>query len=158
MSCSPRRLLPVLPVLCLLLGTPATHAQPAPGSFGLGGQIGEPSGITLKLYRSRSVSYDFLAAWDLDDFFFLNVHLLNARPLGREREFHVFFGPGAFIGILDRPRFRDDEVVVGLSGQVGLGLFIERFELFVQLTPRLSLLPATDGDLGGGLGARYLFD
>jgi hypothetical protein len=47
--------------------------------------------------------------------------------------------------------------VIGISGQFGLNFFVEQFEVFLQLTPRLHVLPATDGDVGGGVGLRYYF-
>ena len=147
------------PVLALLLALSCSSAlaQRAPGSIGLGGQVGEPSGITLKFYNPRGLSYDFLAAWDLDDFFFLNVHGLYERHLNTTQDVHFFFGPGGFIGIQDRPRDEDDEVIAGISGTFGLGFLIEQFEIYGQLTPRLAVVPETEGDIGGGLGVRFYF-
>lgn len=133
------------------LAAPPAVAQRAPGSIGIGGQVGDPSGVTVKLYNPGTYSLDFLAAWDLDNFFFLNVHGLYERRLNTEQNVYFFYGPGAFIGLHDR----DDEVGLGVSGSFGLGLLIERFELFAQVTPRLSLIPDTDGDVGGGIGLRY---
>lgn len=118
----------------------------------MGGQIGDPSGLTLKIYHPNSLSYDFLAAWDLsDDFFFLNVHGLYERPLGTTAGAQYFFGPGAYIGA------RNDNLVLGISGTIGASFLIERFEFYGQLTPRLRVVPDTDGDLGGGIGVRYYF-
>lgn len=148
-----RRALTLLGLLVLLAGT--ARAQ---GSIGLGGQLGDPSGLTLKLYNPGRVSYDFLVAWDLDDFLFLNVHGLYERRIDTtEGDFRFFYGPGGFIGFLDRPAGQDDDVVLGISGTFGLGFYIEQFEIFGQLTPRLALIPDTDGDLGGGLGVRFYF-
>ena len=153
---TPTSILAFLAFLCLALATVSTaHAQRRSGAIGLGGQIGEPSGVTLKLYNPNAVSYDFLAAWDLDDFFFLNVHGLFERHLGNNPDVHLFYGPGGFVGFRDRPE--DDDTVAGISGTVGLGFLIEQFEIYGQLTPRFSLIPQTDGDIGGGLGFRYYF-
>lgn len=147
----------VLGVLHLLWCAYPAHAQRAPGDIGLGGQIGEPSGVTLKVYNPRSVSYDVLAAWDLDDFFFLNAHALYERHLGDTPNVHFFFGPGGFIGVNDRPRGEEDDAVAGISGTFGLDFLIERFEIYGQITPRLEVVPETEGDIGGGLGLRYYF-
>ncbi len=142
----------------------SAQAQRAPGQLGLGGQVGSPSGITLKVYNPNTISYDFLAAWDLGDFFFLNVHGLYERPLQLEGTSGVeyFFGPGGYIGFEDRddgPRRRDDDdVVLGISGRLGINIPVEqRFEFFMQVTPRINLIPDTEGDLGGGVGLRYYF-
>jgi hypothetical protein len=146
----------LLSLLLALSATPAS-AQRMPGSIGIGGQIGDPSGLTLKVYNPGRMSYDFLAAWDLDDFFFVNAHGLFSRHVGNRDDLHFFYGPGLFLGFRDRARDEDDDVVAGISGTFGLGYVFDRFELYGQLTPRLSVVPGTDGDLGGGLGFRFYF-
>lgn len=137
------------------------YAQRTSGAVGVGGQLGEPTGVTLKFYNANSPSYDFLAAWDLDRFFFLNGHALFENDLTAENvdaDFEWFVGPGAFVGIFDAPDPFDDELQVGLSGTIGLNLIINRrVELYGQVTPRLRLIPETDGDFGGGVGLRYYF-
>lgn len=125
-------------------------------SIGLGGQIGDPSGVTLKFRDPGGISYDFMAAWDTGDFFFLNVHGLFERHVGRHNNVHLFYGPGAYLGWRERSR-RDDDTIVGISATVGIGVILEQFELFGQLIPRLDLSPATDGDFGVGVGVRYYF-
>lgn len=144
---------------CFALFASTAHAQRTSGAVGLGGQIGEPSGVTLKVYNANSPSYDFLAAWDLDDFFFLNAHALfeqdiNAQNINQDLEW--FIGPGAFVGVLDSPG--ESEAVLGISGTIGLNFVVNRqFEFYGQITPRFSLIPDTDADIGGGLGMRYYF-
>lgn len=123
---------------------------------GFGGQLGDPAGVTLKFRNPGGVSYDFMAAWDSGDFFFLNVHGLWERHVGRHDNVHLFYGPGGYIGLRDRGR-RDDESVIGISAIVGLGVILEQFELFGQLIPRLDLNPSTDGEVGIGVGVRYYF-
>ncbi len=104
------------------------------------------------------MSYDFLAAWDLGDFFFLNAHGLFDEPLSvNGQRVGLFYGPGGYVGFRDRAP-GDDDVVVGISGTIGLNLFVERFEFFAQLTPRLDVIPSTSGRVGGGIGVRYYFN
>lgn len=139
-----------------LYATPA-QAQRTSGSVGLGGQVGAPTGVTLKLYNAGGPSYDVLAAWDLDDFFFLNVHAQFNRPIEAENVegLEWFIGPGAYVGVVDRV---EDEAVLGISGRVGLNYVLDqRFEFFLQVTPRFDLVPETDADVGGGVGFRYYF-
>ncbi len=142
-------------VATLVFTAPDALAQRMPGQVGIGAQIGEPSGVTLMVYSPRGMSYDFLAAWDMNDFFFLNAHGLFEQHFGRSERAHFFYGPGAFIGIEDRPRGTDDDVVAGVSGRIGVGYLFDRFEVYGQVTPRLALTPATDGDIGGGIGFRF---
>lgn len=138
----------------LLLSAPAA-AQSPPGDAGLGGQIGDPSGVTLKLYQRPGFAFDFLAAWDLDQFFFLNAHALYERSIP-DSPLRYYLGPGVVIGVNEGP---DDEsdAVIGASGQFGVNFFVEQFEVFLQLTPRLNVIPDTDGHIGGGVGLRYYF-
>lgn len=145
--------------LFLAVAAPA-EAQRIPGAVGLGGQVGDPSGVTIKIYNPGGVSYDFLAAWDLNDFFFLNMHGQYERSLQLENVSGVeyFFGPGAFVGVRDRAAPVEDDFVLGISGRIGINVPLEnRFEFYAQFTPRINLVPDTNGDLGGGLGVRYYF-
>jgi hypothetical protein len=157
----------VLAGLVAGLGATTAHAQRTSGAVGLGGQVGSPSGLSLKFYNEDAPSYDFLAAWDLDDFFFLNGHAtwnfdINAENI--DQDFEWFVGPGAYIGIDER---RDDdppndefndEAVIGISGTVGLNFVIDqRFEFYGRVTPRIDVIPSTDGNVGGGIGFRYYF-
>ena len=148
-----------LSLFLFAVSTSLAQAQRTDGSVGFGGQIGEPSGLTLKFYNETAPSYDFLAAWDLDDFFFLNGHALWNQDINAEninQDFEWFIGPGAFVGFDDRDT--DDEAVFGISGTVGLNFVVDRrFEFYGQITPRISVIPDTDGDVGGGIGFRYYF-
>lgn len=142
--------------IAMALAFTTRPAEAQSGDVGLGLQIGEPSGVTLQFYNPAATSWDFLAAWSFDDFFFLNVHALYYRGLGDDRRLHLFYGPGAFLGFRDRGS-RDDDVVLGISGTLGVGFMIDRFQIYGSVTPRLSVVPATDGAVGAGIGARYYF-
>lgn len=134
----------------------SSAAQEPAGDLGIGAQIGDPSGVTLKLYQQPGLAYDFLAAWDLDRFFFLNVHALHERTIP-DSPLHYYLGPGAVAGFQDGPN-GDNELVIGVSGQFGVDFFVEQFEVFLQLTPRLNVIPDTHGRIGGGIGLRYYID
>jgi hypothetical protein len=145
-------------IALLMIGmTPDTSAQVGDGKLGLGGQIGDPSGVSARWVRSGTFDLDFLAAWDLDNFFYLNVHGLHGRPVESGSNVALFYGPGVFVGLRDRPRQKGDDIVLGVSAAVGLSLFLDQLELYVRLTPRLSIIPDTNGDVGGGIGPRYYF-
>lgn len=135
------------------------RAQPPAGSWGVGIQFGSPSGLNLKHYNPRGASFDALFAWDLDDFFFVNIHGLWEKSLSGSPDFNFYYGPGAFIGIVDRNRryYDDDEIRLGISGTVGLNVYIDRFEIYLQATPRLEIIERTDASVGGGVGFRFFF-
>lgn len=141
--------------LALLAAGPA-QSQDRSGTA-IGGQIGSPAGLTLKIDQGGGPAIDLLAAFDLDNFFFLNGHLLFEEGVGQEAGLHVLYGPGAFVGVHDRPTGQSDEVGLGLSGTLGLGFYVRQFEIYLRVTPRLEVLPSTGGDIGGGLGARWFF-
>ncbi len=158
MTSSSRILVAALFAVVLCATTSPAQAQRAPGAAGLGVQAGEPSGITLKIYNPDRPSYDFLAAWSFDDFFFLNAHVLFERPLAIEnvdQPVQWYFGPGAYVGVYDDG---SSEAGLGVSGTIGLDILLaDQFELYLQATPRFELVRETEPDIGGGLGLRYYF-
>lgn len=143
-------------VICLLFIAQPASAQRATGDVGIGVQLGQPTGLTVKVYNPGT-SVDFLAAWDLDDFFFLNVHAIYDTHLNPQETVHFFYGPGGFVGIRDRGPELEDDVELGVSGNFGFDFMIDKFEIFLQGTPRLALVEATEFDLGGGAGFRIYF-
>jgi hypothetical protein len=153
MGISFRRSLTALGLALAFLTVPMEADAQRRGDVWIGGELGDPSGIVVRpSYDNERRVYEFLAAWDLDKFFFLNVHRLQEKHLNDERTLHFFYGPGAFVGIESNP---DDEAVVGISGRVGLGYGLENWRVYVAVTPRLSLVPDTDGQIGGALGVQF---
>ena len=158
MANSYRYLLPVITAFVLLLMVPdKAQAQDPDMRVGVGGQIGDPSGISFKFYEEPNLSYDILLAIDLtDDFIFLNIHRTWEEEL--EQAIRFFYGPGLLLGVdSDDEPPQQNQMLTGVSFTGGLVYFIERFEIFVNITPRLTVLPATRGNIGGGGGLRYYF-
>jgi hypothetical protein len=143
----------------VLFAAPKAYAQPSGGNFGLGIQFGEPSGLSLRIYQPGRMSADILLAWDLDDFFYANVHGTWEKSLADSGTFNFFYGPGAFIGLrerTDRGLFDgDNDVNFGISGTAGFNVYVDRIEIYLRITPRLLLVDRTDSDVGGGLGFRF---
>ena len=142
-------------LLGLMLGATA-QAQRSNGDVGIGLQFGEPSGLSVGAYRSSGMSLDLLAAWDLDEFFYLNAHGLFTKRLGNDPEVDLFFGPGAFVGFFGEGQ-QDFDLRAGISGTAGLSLWIGPFEVYIRATPRLRLIEETRAEIGGGLGMRWWF-
>lgn len=118
----------------------------------IGGELGDPSGVVLRPSYEGQGSLEFLAAWDLDEFFFLNVHRMIERPIERGRPMYFMFGPGAFVGFQDRG---ETEVILGVSGRFGIGYRGQDYRVYLAVTPRLSLSPDTNGQVGAGLGVLF---
>lgn len=138
----------------------ALQAQRTAGSVGIGAQFGQPTGLSLKVYNPNGLSPDVLLAWDLNDFFFINVHGLVERHIDSGGNFHYFIGPGVFAGIRDSNNEileGNDNFAAGISGNFGLNVLLGTVEIYGQVTPRLELIDKTSSDIGGGLGIRFYF-
>ena len=142
--------------LLLALGLAAPNAHAQRGTFGIGGQLGDPTGLALK-FKSGARAFDLAAGWDLDNYLFVQGHLLlrEARLQGSASDFNYFYGPGLFLGVRDGNNNRDSNTAFGVSFNVGLAYYTGQIEIFGQLTPRLRLIDNTDFDFGGGLGIRF---
>ena len=151
---------PSLSVFFLLVGigigalpTVPTVAQRTTGTVNVGLQVGQPAGVTGKVYRGPRSAYSGLLTTDGDDFVNLYVHRLHERPLP-DSLVHLYGGPGLLVGA-----HRLDEHVptpgLGPSVQLGLNFYAERFEVFVQATPVLRVLPSVTPEIGGSVGLRY---
>jgi hypothetical protein len=134
-----------------LLPSPAV-AQRAPGAVNVGLQVGDPGGVTAKLYRSRHRAYTALFTTDGDGFTLFG-HRLHERPLP-DSLLHLYAGPGLVVGTRTLAE-KTPTPNLGLSVQVGLNFYAQRFEVFLELTPVLRVLPTFDPDIGGSVGLRY---
>ncbi|MBO6574493.1 MAG: hypothetical protein JJ896_03680 [Rhodothermales bacterium] len=137
--------------LIFLLSVGSTEVK-AQSTTWIGGELGDPSGLVLRPDYDGRGSLEFLAAWDLDEFFFLNVHRMIETPIEPNRPLYFMFGPGAFVGFEDNG---DDEAILGISGRFGVGYGGRDYRIYLSVTPRLSLTPDTDGQVGGGLGVLF---
>ncbi len=155
---SPR--LQVLFLVLFFLVNTTTSAQSVGDNWGIGIQLGQPAGISIKKRNSAGMSADILLAWDLNDFFFVNLHGVWEKNVSGADGLHFVYGPGVFAGFKERNRYRDDddELFLGISGTFGLSYYIDQFEIYLRLTPRLAVIESTDGDVGGGLGFRFFFN
>lgn len=140
-------------LLLFLLATPALAQR---GSLGIGGQVGDPTGVALR-FGAAPGAFDLAAGWNLsnDSFFAQGHYVMGQRRFGTPpADLRLFYGPGLFVGVNDRDD-RDDDVTFGISFNAGLSYFTGPIEIFGQLTPRLQLVDETDFDLGGALGLRF---
>ncbi|MFO8098832.1 MAG: RNA polymerase subunit sigma-54 [Salinibacter sp.] len=140
---------------CLLglLGIPTpSHAQREVGSTTFGLQVGQPGGVTGKLYRPAPIAYDGLFTTDGNDFASLYVHRLWEQPLP-DSLVHLYAGPGLLLE--GRSLQSEPAPQFGLSAKAGLNVFIERFEVFLHVTPTARLTPIWEPEWGGSVGLRY---
>ena len=152
------KMMPVLLVLIFGLSGSA-HARTG-GNFGLGIIVGEPTGLSGKLWLSGRSAIDGAVAWSLSDDEAFHLHgdyiLHNFNLIKVERGSMPFhFGIGGRIKFRDEPH--DD--IIGIRIPLGLNYLFEAapLDVFLEVVPMLDLVPDTDFDVAGGLGIRYYF-
>lgn len=144
--------------LVVVLFAPAASADNSVG-FGLGIMVGEPTGLSGKLWLSGKTALDMGAAWSLEsnsgfqgqlDYVWHNFGLIKVD----KGKLPLYYGIGA--------RFRtweNSDDSFGARIPVGLDYLFENssFDIFFEIVPTLDLAPSTDFDLNGALGGRFFF-
>ncbi|MGB3542902.1 hypothetical protein [Rubrivirga sp.] len=128
----------------------ALVAAPASAQLSIGGQVGDPTGLSLKLGSGQG-ALAIALGWDLDDSLKGEVHYLlsNNRLRSTRNPVYVFYGPGAFVDTNDRRTRAGISLGVGLEAALTPDL-----ELYGIVSPRLQLTDETDFEVGGGIGLR----
>jgi hypothetical protein len=130
-----------------------THAQNRPGNTELGIILGEPTGISLKMWQSGTSAIDAAVAWSFGrkGSMYIHANYLKHHPQSVNRgTFYLYYGLGARALLRDDPKF-------GARIPLGLQYIIpnSRLTFFFEVSPILDLAPATQFDVGGGVGIRY---
>ncbi len=137
-----------------LLDAAPAEAQRDTGSFGVGGQVGQPGGFTAKVYSARPWAGVLSVGTNFRDQTVLHGHVLQEHPLP-ESPLWVFAGPSAFLGL--RSLDTRSRVVTGAGARVGLNFYRNRFEVYLHASPRFEVLPEVGLQLGTSAGLRYYF-
>lgn len=145
-------------------------ASAAPGDdrgLGLGVIIGEPTGLTAKVWRSAKGAFDVGLAYSFDEYLMTYADYLGNFPgafAGSSKfskELVPYIGVGAVLALGEKSQgtFRGDDVGLGVRVPFGIEWLPRdyRFGVFLELVPGMSIIPDTDGLLQGGLGIRYYF-
>jgi len=125
--------------------------------FGLGIILGEPTGVSGKLWTSGENAFDFAAAWSFQGNGNLLLqadyvwHIFRLIPVP-DGKLPFYVGIGGEIILANDP-------VIGVRVPLGLDYMFSNapVDIFVELVPILRLAPSTDFDFAGGIGARYWF-
>jgi len=154
--------------ICLCYPINASTAQER--SFGLGVIIGEPTGISAKLWTSPTNAFDFGLGWSIEGNSFSKN---EGEGNGESRlHFHMDYLWHAFNAIKSEERF---PIYYGIGGRVNTGggfstsvavrgvigiAWMPRetpIDIFFELAPALQLSPSTGFVIDAGIGARYFF-
>lgn len=131
-----------------------TLAQYSPGSIELGVILGEPTGISVQVWQSGTTAIDGAVAWSLgkNDTFHIHADYLKHDQLSVDKgSLTFYYGIGARTVLADEARF-------GARIPIGLEYIIPNnpISMFVEVAPVFDLIPATDFDVNGGIGVRYI--
>ena len=126
--------------------------------FGLGIIIGEPTGVSGKLWLGGNNALDMAAAWSFKgsgsmllqaDYVWHKFNLIRVSS----GKLPLYFGIGG------RVIFGSKDTYFGARIPVGLNYIFSGtpLDIFVEIVPILDLAPSTDFDISGGLGIRFWF-
>lgn len=146
----------ILIAAAFILLTNFIHSQSR--GFGLGIVLGEPTGLSAKLWTSSSNAFDFAAAWSFKgdghlllqaDYVWHSFDLIRVSS-GR---LPLYYGIGGRVILADDP-------LLGIRIPLGLNYQFASapIDIFAEIVPILDLVPSTDFDLGGGIGVRFWFN
>ena len=154
--------------LFLFLGVQGSVAQDR--GFGLGIIIGEPTGVSAKLWTSNKNAFDFGLGWSIGGD---RIGKYDGYYNGGSRvHFHMDYLWHSFEAIHSSERF---PLYYGFGGRVNSGAgynssvavrgvfgiaWMPRdtpIDIFLELVPSLQLTSSTGFGLDAGIGARYFF-
>lgn len=124
--------------------------------LGLGVLIGEPTGLSAKIWTGDKTAVDAGAAWSFVGNGFLHLHadmLMHSFTIDVDKgQLPLYYGLGAKLVLAN-------ELGLGVRIPVGMAYLFESapFDIFIELVPVLDLIPATTFNFEGGIGARYFF-
>lgn len=140
--------------LALTLGIFFTlDAQSRHSNTELGIIVGEPTGLSLKLWQSESTAINGAVAWSFGRNESVHIHAdyLIHNPLQVDRgSLALYYGIGARAVFANKTKF-GARIPLGLQYNIPSS----RLSVFFEVAPIFDLVPATDFSVNGGIGIRY---
>jgi hypothetical protein len=125
--------------------------------IGVGIILGEPTGLSGKLWLTEKTAADAGLAWSMWDGGALHVHadfLVHSFSLINvsQGQLPLYFGIGARVKLAEDP-------LVGVRVPFGLAYLFGSapLDVFLELVPILDLVPATYFHFNSAIGVRYFF-
>ena len=125
--------------------------------IGVGVILGEPTGLSAKMWTSEKTAFAAAAAWTLTgDQGYIHVHadfLIHSFGIDVSKgQLPVYFGLGGRILLANDP-------AIGIRVPVGIAYLFEGAPLdaFLEVAPILDLLPSTGFGWNSAIGLRYYF-
>jgi hypothetical protein len=136
-------------------------------NFGLGAVAGSPTGIALKLLMSHRSALSARAGWSFvgdkglhltGDYQYLFPMVFETAEGTSISNFTPYLAAGGTFRFKEEEETDDTEFHLGIRIGGGVEYSIApRFAIFVEALPVVTLVPATEFDLEGGLGALFYF-
>ena len=142
-------------VLVLVFAAGLAPVQGYYEGTGIGVQLGEPTGITLKMWQDQTHALQIAGAWS-----FIEPQALTAQvdylihsPM-KNRASYSYYGIGG------RIKFEEGKSRLGIRVPLGLDYPVEGapLDIFIEFAPILNLAPKTEVVFAGALGFRYFFE
>jgi hypothetical protein len=144
-------------LILVFLMASMTFVQAQEKGFGIGIVVGEPTGVSGKLWLGGQNALDMAAAWSFKgdgnlllqaDYVWHSFNLISVSS----GKLPLYYGIGGRVILSDDP-------LLGVRVPVGLDYMFSGapVDIFLEIVPILDLIPSTDFDIGGGLGVRYWF-
>lgn len=142
------------------------YAQKSDNGTGIGIMIGSPTGLSFKTYTSDTNAFDVGLAWSLGRYDAVSIHadyLWHEFDVFEDVEngqLPVYYGIGGrLIFADDYPDPGDSGAALGARIPVGINYLFDEspIGLFLEVAPIVNIIPSTDFDFDGAIGARYYF-
>ncbi len=139
----------------ILLSVPCVAAsRTKAGDVGIGVTLGEPTGPTLKYWRSRTQAFDVGIGFSSDMILYGDYlwHGWDVFPKPTVGSFAGYLGLG---GRYRNRHHEDDEL--GIRTVAGMSYYAAQtpVEVFLEIVPVFQISPHTDTDIDAVIGLRY---
>lgn len=161
----------LLCVICVMLVISSSKEASADSSpygpegrrFGAGVIVGDPTGLTLKGYLTDRLALGAIASWSFVNDAFTAIgdvtyDILDIPTPVSTITFPFYVGVGGKVGIRGK-KDNQRKTIVGIRVPVGVAAQWTNIpvEVYVEAAPGIEVLPGTEFDFTGGIGARYYF-
>ena len=128
--------------------------------LGLGLIISDPSGVSLKWFRSEKLAFDGEISWDFSlhhSYFYFHADYLKQKPVGisskRNLKMLLYYGVGGCFTA------SGEESGLGVRIPFGICLMPAAFpvDVFAEIAGNIDILPYFSFSLKSGIGGRYFF-
>ena len=161
----------ILAIIILLISAPESQSfSPRGKDFGLGIMLGEPTGLTMKIWTQNDEAFAFS----------LGNSYLGQLRIGMDYLWHfnafnsnivnLYAGPGLAVGIGENGGWwynhknrtwykEEDDIGLGVRGVIGINVVPRNspIEIFCEIGLMIGFLPGTYTNMEGAIGIRYYF-